>query len=145
MKNKDILLDNIKNILISYENIVFVYIFGSYSTNIANFNSDIDLGVYTKTSFDLLTLGHIIYEIEKVIDKKVDLIELNDLFKKNPLLAYEIVTKGKTLFCKKHNDLINFKRMTYQNYFDTIELRKEINSKFYQRINTKRFGDRNYA
>jgi hypothetical protein len=70
---------------------------------------------------------------------------MNSLFVKNPLLAYEIITKGKVITCLNKEELINFKTRTFLSYFDTINLRDAVNMKFYQRLSDRNFGKRNYA
>ena len=94
---------------------------------------------------DLLEIGGIVSDLEKITNKKIDLVELNNLYLKNPLLAYEIITKSELLFCKNENSLIEYKTKTYLNYLDTEKLRDIVNKDFYRRISTKKFGKRNYA
>ena len=91
--------DSIINTLLKYDNIVFVYFFGSYSNGLDKFLSDIDIAIYFKEPVDLISLGKIICEINKVTSMKIDVVTMNNLFVKNPLLAYEIVTKGKSVIC----------------------------------------------
>lgn len=137
--------DNIINILTKHDNIVFAYLFGSFVNAPDKVNSDIDIGIYFKDSIDLLYLGKIIGEINASTSKKIDIVEMNSLFVKNPLLAYEIITKGKVITCLNKEELINFKTRTFLSYFDTINLRDAVNMKFYQRLSDRNFGKRNYA
>jgi len=137
--------DSIINTLLKYDNTVFVYFFGSYSNGLDKFHSDIDIAIYFKEPIDLISLGKIICEINKVTSMKIDVVTMNNLFVKNPLLAYEIVTKGKSVICKDIDTLINFKTRTFLNYFDTINLRDSVNAKLYQRLSDRKFGKRNYA
>ena len=107
--------------------------------------SDLDIGIYSKGNIDLLSIGKIITDLEKISSKKVDLLELNDLYKKSPTLAYKIVTNYELLFSKNENVFIDFKRNSFLYYFDTEYLRKSVNTALYKRISSKKFGKRNYA
>lgn len=139
------MIENIKKYLEQYENISFAVIYGSYASGNTNCKSDLDIGIYTNQEIDLLKLGTIITNLERITDFKVDLIELNNLFNKSPLLAYRIITNHKVIFIRDETVLLNFKRLTFLNYFDTEGLRKTVNAAFYNRISEKKFGKRNYA
>jgi len=139
------LIEEIKNYLENYENILFAILFGSYASGKTNNKSDLDIGICTDQEINMLKLGKIITDIEKITDLKIDLIELNNLFNKSPLLAYQITANHKVIFVRDETALVNFKRMTLLNYFDTSELRKTVNTAFYNRISEKKFGKRNYA
>ena len=135
----------ITNYLKQYVNIEFALIFGSFASGKAGSKSDLDLGIFSKESFDLLLLGKMIVDLEKITGLKIDLLELKDIYKKNPLLSYQIVTNCKLLFSKDENIFLEFKRRSFLSYFDTERLRRSVNSAFYKRIYSKKFGKRNYA
>ena len=135
----------IKNYLEQYSSIDFALIFGSFTSGKMSRKSDLDLGIFTVESIDLILLGRMIVDLEKITNLKVDLIELNNLYKKSPLFAYQIVTNHKILFSRDNKRYIDFKRRTFLYYFDTEKLRESVNSTFYKRISSKKFGKRNYA
>lgn len=139
------MIEEIKNYLENYENILFAILFGSYASGKTNSKSDLDIGIYIDQDISLLKLGKIITGLEKITALKIDLIELNNLYNKSPLLAYQITSNHKVIFVRDGTALINFKRMTLLNYFDTAELRKTVSTVFYNRISEKKFGKRNYA
>ena len=141
----NMMIEEIKNYLENYENILFAILFGSYASGKTNSKSDLDIGIYSDQEINLLKLGKIITDLEKITGVKIDLIELNNLFNKSPLLAYQITTNHKVIFVRDETALVNFKRLTLLNYFDTGELRKTVNAAFYNRISEKKFGKRNYA
>ncbi len=142
---KNMMIEEIKNYLENYENILFAILFGSYASGKTNSKSDLDIGIYIDQDISLLKLGKIITGLEKITALKIDLIELNNLYNKSPLLAYQITSNHKVIFVRDGTALINFKRMTLLNYFDTAELRKTVSTVFYNRISEKKFGKRNYA
>lgn len=142
--NKKIFND-IKNSLINKENIIFALLFGSGISGNDNQLSDIDMAVFCKKKYELIELGKIIAALEKITNRKVDLIELNDLYKRSPLLAYEIVTHSRLLFSRDDDVLTEFKRKTFLYYFDTAQLRECVHTSLYKRISDKKLAKRNYA
>ena len=137
--------DKVKNYLEQYEIISFAVIFGSYASGKTSSKSDLDIGIYFSREIELLELGKIITALEKITCLKVDLIELKNLFNRSPLLAYHVITNYKVIFVKDQDVLVNFKRLTFLNYFDTKQLRDAVNKAFYKRISENKFGKRNYG
>ncbi len=137
--------NEIKKYLKQYDFIIFALIFGSYVTGDHKDKSDLDIGIYSKECIDLLQLGKIITDMEKISNRKIDLIELKDLYKKSPLFAYNVIIDYKLLFAKDKNEFIKFKRNIFLEYFDTEKLRKSVHSTFHKRISSAKFGKRNYA
>ena len=84
-----------------YEQINFALLFGSCVTDKFSYMSDIDVAIHTKELLNILLIGKIISDLEKISSRKIDLIELNDLYKKNPLLAYNIVSKIGRASCRE--------------------------------------------
>lgn len=138
-------LEKIKNYLEQYEIISFAVIFGSHAAGTSNSKSDLDIGIYTEGEVDLLKLGRIISDLEKIAGLKIDILELNNLYKKSPLLSQQITSNHKVIFVRDEDVLTNFKRVTLLNFFDTEGLRNITNTAFYKRIEGKKFGKRNYA
>lgn len=128
-----------------YEFIVFAVIFGSFAENKATNISDVDIGIYTNRPVTLLEIGMIVSDIEKISKTNVDLIILNDLYKKKPTLAFEIVSKGQLVFCRDKEKFIEFKKNTFIYYLDTVMLRSVIDESFKKRLRENRFGERNYV
>lgn len=137
--------DKIKNILKKKNNIVFALLFGSQITGKTLPFSDIDLGIYFDNKVNLLEIGRIISELEKTTQRKIDLVILNEIFKKDPLFAYEIISKSELLFSKNDKVLIEFKKRAILEYLDTSKLREVVRKDFMKRIDEKRFGQLNYA
>lgn len=139
--NQDLLAQELEK----YNFIVFALLFGSFAENRAMNISDIDIGIYTNRPITLLEIGLIVTRIEKIAKTKVDLIVLNNLYKKKSVLAFEIVSKGQLIFCRDHENFIKFKKDTFIYYLDTAMLRDTIDKSFKKRLSEKRLGERNYA
>jgi predicted nucleotidyltransferase len=137
--------NKIKNLLEQYDEILFALFFGSCVSGKHSGISDLDIGISCQKPLDLIQLGKIILEIEKISNRKIDLIELNELYNKSPLLAYNIITNNSVIFQRNECAFVDFKRKTFLSYFDTERLRKMVRESFYERISTNKFGKRNYA
>jgi len=95
------------------KNISFALLFGSYARGDSHFLSDIDIGVWFKKEPDILDIGQIVGDLEEICQKRVDFVVLNELYKKNPLLSYNIASKHKILCLKDKECYIDFKRQSY--------------------------------
>lgn len=96
--------------------------------------SDVDVAIYTNRKLELLEYGYIISELEMQLRKEVDLIVLNDLFKKNPSLAFEIMKEGKLIFCKDKEKYLEYKKRTFLYYMDTEYLRRMVHESIIDKI-----------
>lgn len=65
-----------------------VYLFGSYARGEATEKSDIDLVMNFSETITLFTYTEIIEELEKLFDKKVDIVSHNSA---GPRLLYQII------------------------------------------------------
>jgi uncharacterized protein len=125
--------------------ILFAILFGSFAQDRVTQMSDLDVGIFTTRPVSLLEMGTIISGIEKTVAAEVDLILLNDLYRKKPSLAFEIISKGHVLFCKDEKEFVEFKKNVFLNYFDTARLRKNVDESLKKRLREERFGERNYV
>lgn len=142
--NKEI-LSSVEGYFQKFGNIEFAILFGSYASGKESYLSDIDFGIYVKKELELLEQGLMIYELEALTNKKVDLIILNNLYKKNPEFAYNIVANCKLLLCRSQKSFIYYKTQSFLYYFDTEYLRQEVNETFLRRLNQGKFGEKNYV
>ncbi|MBN1997546.1 nucleotidyltransferase domain-containing protein [candidate division KSB1 bacterium] len=134
-----------KIILQENDNILFAMLFGSFAGFTVHRQSDIDIALYCRKPFDLIEFGKLIAKLEKAAGKTIDLVELNGLPEKSPLLAYEIATSSQLLFSKNEELVTEFKTKTFIQYIDTCELRHNTRRLFYQKISSNMLGQRNYA
>jgi len=135
----------IADYLRGYDNILFALVFGSAAKGKSNRLSDVDIGIYTTDEMPLLKLGRIVSGLEKIVKKKVDLVVLNDLFKRKPNFAFQVVSSGRLLFTKDKGAFTNFKKNVFLYYLDAGPLIKMMKASLERRIKTDRFGERNYA
>lgn len=126
-------LDNIKGeiqALICHikrnDNIVALYIFGSYGTKFQDPNSDLDFAILFKHNVSLFEE----LEIESVINQifgqdDIDLVNLN----KSPIdMTFEVLYTGHLLFCNDELFLADFRERSINFYGDYgIALKKFYN------------------
>ncbi|MDU8607788.1 type VII toxin-antitoxin system MntA family adenylyltransferase antitoxin [Pseudomonas syringae group sp. 247E2] len=74
-----------------------VYLFGSQATGHANSESDLDLAVLVPGTLDPLDLWRLAGEIADIVNLPVDLIDLRTA---STVMKYQIITKGRRLWCK---------------------------------------------
>lgn len=131
--------------LLQFDYMISAILFGSFAEGRENDMSDIDIGVLVSKELSLIEVGFLAAGMEMVFKRRVDLVILNDLYKKNPLLAYEIITKGNLMFCRDQEKLVELKTNTILSFLDMLPLRDAVTRKFQERLQNGRFGDRNYA
>jgi predicted nucleotidyltransferase len=127
-------------VLTGTRNIRFAYLFGSVARQKERFGSDLDLAVYFEKEPQLLDIGKLINELENVTNCKIDLISLNDLYKKNPGLAFSVIEDGILLFCNDEKLLIHFKKKVFLHYLDFKPVIDLFNKKLNERIQNKKFA-----
>lgn len=111
-------LENIQNYLARQQDIIAVYLFGSFGTEFQNKYSDIDLGVifFQTSPVDLgreLTL-----EAELSLLLGTDGIDVVNLNRAPVQLCFKAVSKGTILFEADANALADFLEDTYRMYGD---------------------------
>jgi predicted nucleotidyltransferase len=143
--NSAIDFDKIADYLKGYNNILFALVFGSTVRGKSNRLSDVDIGIYTTDEMPLLMMGKIVSGLEKIVKKEVDLVVLNDLYKRKPNFAFQVVSSARLLFTKNKDAFTDFKRNVFLYYLDARPLIEMMKASLEKRIKTDRFGERNYA
>ncbi len=123
-------IDKLKNYLFLNNNVLFGYLFGSYSKNEQTISSDIDIALYLKdTSLD--NKLQINYELSKLLRKDVDLVILNEI--KNIYLLDDILRNSNIIkdddervdfeLIKEH-EILDYK--AFRRYIDDIQKQKTL-------------------
>jgi len=124
---------------------LFVLIFGSYAKNDFTNLSDIDIGIYFKDNPNYKEIGYHSLKLEELLNKKIDLIALNDIYKKNPLFSFEILKNHIPIIINNQEEFINFKTKCQLYYLDAKPLIEQNLFALKQRIKNKKFGERNFV
>lgn len=134
------MIQNIKNTLKRYDFINFSLLFGSYANNTNRELSDIDIAIYTKEEIDLLKIGMIISDLEESLNKKVDLVILNNLYKIDTKLAFNILDNHKIIFMNDKEEFIDFKVNTLKYYLDRKYMYDMFDKALLNRLDNGTFG-----
>jgi predicted nucleotidyltransferase len=130
----------ITKILKQTQYVQFAYFFGSRVKNKTRFGSDLDIALYFDKEPELLNIGELVIELEKTVDCNVDLVLLNNLYEKNPKLAYSVIAEGILLFSIDDKLLSLYKKMTYLKYLDFKPIIDLFTGKLNERISNKKFA-----
>lgn len=126
------LKDVIKQALISYPNLLGVYVLGSYFKGQVTKDSDFDLAVVVKkkTSQDEKEIYKLLYPIS--FPKNLDLSVVDK--SSSPLFLFQIISTGGCLFAISEKDRVEFEAFVMQAYYDNAHIRNiyysYLNNKF---------------
>jgi len=132
--------DAAATLLAAQEHITFALLFGSFARGQADPLSDVDIGIYVSRPLDLLEIGRLTAELERILGRQVDLLVLNDALQHNPALAYHAVAEGVVLFCRDQEAWVDFKTRVFLAYLDTAFLRTLVARVFRERLEAGRSG-----
>jgi hypothetical protein len=136
----------IRQVLSEDRRIEVAFLFGSHVSGKATPMSDVDIGLLTNVVLPLADLGYLTYRLESALDTDgVDLVVLNEVYKRNPRFAFNVISNCRIIFCRNQAAFVDFKRNTFLYYFDTQPLRDMVDAALRRRIATRRFGETNYA
>ncbi|WP_187647373.1 type VII toxin-antitoxin system MntA family adenylyltransferase antitoxin [Nitrosophilus labii] len=110
-----------------------VLLFGSFAKGDFHSFSDVDIAVWIEKD-EIENKIDLNLELEEILGKKVDIVNLKDLFKKDSLLSYEIAINHIPIKIADEELYIDFKSKSYLYYFDRKPLYKMIDKAFKERI-----------
>ncbi len=140
--DKQTLETRITHYLREREEILFAFVFGSFLTR-DNYR-DIDIALFFKNPPGLLELGLIHTELSEILQTKIDVLPLNGLPEKSPVMAHQVASTGKLVKNNDEDALVAFRENTMRQYFDTAYLRSQMNKAFNKRVDQHAFGKRNF-
>lgn len=97
-----------------------IVLFGSYARKMQRQDIDIDIDIAFKTKRDVSKqeMFNAIQNLEEILKKEVDLIDLNNI---SDSFRYEILMNGETIYCK---DNIQFDLYKLDMFREYLELKK---------------------
>jgi len=138
-------LNQLKKVFKKYP-ILGAYVYGSKVSGKTSALSDLDIGILLKKSvspkryFDLqLKIQNNLGEIFR--NETIDLVILNEA---SPLLAQNVVSKGKLVFSDNKSKLVDFACQTLKKFDDTFFLRQTFYYYLKQRALQGKLGETNY-
>jgi predicted nucleotidyltransferase len=121
-------LNKIAEIILKYHpNCQAIYLFGSYASGLQKENSDIDLAILLAPNeakkIANFVMSDLQNELEKTLNKDVDLLNLRNV---STVFQFQIISKGKLIFCSNNFAKDEFEMLTISFYQKLNEERKEI-------------------
>ncbi len=83
--------------------------------------------------------------LESKIGKKIDMIILNDIYKKDPLFAFEILDNHTLLLINDEDSYITFKTSSQLYFLDHKPLIETNEKALLNRIKNDKIGERNFV
>ena len=133
-------IELIRKYFSTHPDVIFAVIFGSFAEGRQTKVSDIDIGVYTNRELQLLEIGQLVADIENIVKHKVDIVILNDLHKRSPAFAYQIIRTCRPLIIRDEAKFLAFKTKVMLTYLDTRYLYDMVNRAFIDRIKNQNIG-----
>ena len=99
-----------------------IILFGSYSRNTQNKESDIDIAI-KGNNIDLKKIYELKQKLEDISQKDVDLVDLDDIY---DVFRYEILMNGIKLFCQDDYKFDLYKLDMCREYLELNESRQDI-------------------
>lgn len=116
-------LEELKKYLIDKFECEAIVIFGSYSRNTQNAESDVDIAIKLAKSIQPKQLLEIRGKLEDILQKDVDLIDLDNT---QDGIRYEILINGITIYAKDEMQFELYKLDMYREYLELNESRQHI-------------------
>ncbi len=129
-----IICEKIKSYFDQKDEIVAVYLFGSYATGNQLFGSDIDLGILFKNDehqFIEKFLDQYVVELSRIIRKDIHFLTMNTA---GELILKQVFSKGKLILVKDQKILSRFLMIKYSQILDYSYLLDQIKIGFVDNI-----------
>lgn len=124
MNNPDKIINTLLN---HFPELQAVYIFGSWGSSEEQPHSDIDMAILLSPivsgQTDLKSLHQAKFDLESVLDKDVDLINLRRV---NTILQKEVVISGKRIYCSDEFSCEQFEMLVFSAYQKLNQERADI-------------------
>lgn len=112
-----------KKITEKYQDVIAIYLFGSFGTEYENANSDVDLALSFETSPDSVELWNFAQELAVAINRDVELI---DLKKATTVFQFEVIRLGKRIYCRDESLADGLETLWISMYLRFNEERKDL-------------------
>ncbi len=122
MKNKDKLIRNIRNILLTREEILFAYLHGSFLEE--NTFNDIDIGIYLKYLPSSIIKYELSLETELMNKIRGYIFDVRILNNAPLSFRYNVIKSGEILLSHDEDKRTEFQEQTVINYLDFLPYRK---------------------
>lgn len=104
------------------QNILLVFLFGSYASKQMSVGSDIDIAVLFDRTQSIYEINDLKDRLSEILKKDVDLVALNEA---SPVIKMQVLKKGDLLIMRHKNDFSTFYGDTVNQYDDLKITRKQ--------------------
>jgi predicted nucleotidyltransferase len=132
-------VERIRVVLLEYPAVRLAYLFGSVASGSARPGSDADIAILFEEVPAPGALDRLSEHLTQAAERPVDLVVLNAA---PPLLAREVVARGRLALCRDDMDRVRFEARTTARYQDTAHLRRIQYSYLRERAEAGRAGSR---
>lgn len=98
------IIERLKEYLGTKKDICFAFLFGSYATGKTFKESDVDIAIYLKEGYSFRSIKNIWMEVERIVDREVDLLVLNTA---PPLIGYAAI-RGKAIIINDYSTYLDY-------------------------------------
>jgi hypothetical protein len=108
------------------EEILLVFVFGSFASGRLTKESDVDVAVLFKERPSFSTMSAFTNEVSGAMGREADLVVLND---SSPIIRMQVLKYGNLISCRDNAILNDFRVRTIKDYDDLKRIRKEAEEK----------------
>lgn len=112
----------IKSFFKDKNNVLLVFLFGSYASKQMKTSSDVDIGVLFEKIPSFFELNALKENLSEVLKRDIDLVALNNA---SPIIKMQVIKKGILVFQRNKNDFSLFYGDTVNQYDDLKITRKK--------------------
>lgn len=117
------IIENINNVIVGRYDVECTIVFGSYAKSTQTKESDIDIAIKIKGGISKEELHKLNIQLEEVLKKDVDLIDLDNA---NSVLKYEIIYSGTPIYIKSQYYYDLYMIEVCNEFLDVNEDREQI-------------------
>jgi len=112
------MIETMISVFKTFPNIVAAYIFGSRVYGKKGKTSDYDVALLFKGDYSLDEQLDVTLKLAHVFDVDLDSIDVIELNHAPVELAYEVISKGKLVYCKDNENRVAFETRLMREYID---------------------------
>ena len=138
--NIDDKIEELKNYFSEQDDMLVVYIFGSYGTEYQTPLSDVDFAVLFKQEAEINLMREMEIMSQITLITKVEDIDLVNLNQAPVLLQHKAIKEGKLIFEREENKVSEFIEYVLTYYYDA-KIRSEVFNQEYRESLEEEYGD----
>lgn len=110
-------------VLEQHQMVLALYLFGSYAAGLADENSDVDIGIISKSALSPESRYTLQELIARKLQKNVDLVDLSTC---STIMAMEVITSGQVFLAEDADAVAQFENVVAGKYWRFMQSRQGI-------------------